>query len=141
MIGRLAYAFAPFLAGVAGAADLSVIVLGAEPGRGAALVSVFTSEAAWMREPAAEASVPVDADGAARIAFDGLQGDQAAVSVVYDRNANGVLDTNVLGIPNEPFGFSNDAVAFFGPPDWEAAYFALAAERTTIRIHLAEAKK
>jgi uncharacterized protein (DUF2141 family) len=36
---------------------------------------------------------------------------------------NGKLDTNVLGIPTEGYGFSNDAWAWFGAPSFKAASF------------------
>ena len=39
--------------------------------------------------------------------------------MVYDRNANGKLDLNLLGIPTEAFGFSNDAKALIGVPGWQ----------------------
>ncbi len=44
-----------------------------------------------------------------------------AVKVFHDVNANGQLDTNKLGIPNEPYGFGNDARGTFGPPAFEEA--------------------
>jgi len=37
---------------------------------------------------------------------------------------NGKLDANLLGIPTEGYGFSNDARALFGPPSFAAASFA-----------------
>ena len=39
-----------------------------------------------------------------------------AVSAFHDVNNNGKLDTNPLGIPKEPYGFSNNARGTFGPP-------------------------
>lgn len=46
-----------------------------------------------------------------------------AVSVIHDENDNGKLDTNILGIPKEGFGFSNNPRIFFGPPSFEKASF------------------
>ena len=34
----------------------------------------------------------------------------------------------MMGIPNEPYAFSNNAPARFGPPDWEAAAFVVGAD-------------
>jgi uncharacterized protein (DUF2141 family) len=35
------------------------------------------------------------------------------------------MDFNVLGIPTEAFGFSNNASGSFGPPKFEAARFTV----------------
>jgi len=46
-----------------------------------------------------------------------------AVSVFHDENYNGKLDTNLLGIPREGVGASNDARGNFRPPKFGAAAF------------------
>ncbi len=44
-----------------------------------------------------------------------------AVALFHDENDNGVLDTNLMGIPVEGYGFTNNARGTFGPPDfWDA---------------------
>ena len=40
-----------------------------------------------------------------------------AVAIYHDKNSNGEFDT-FLSIPQEKFGFSNDAKVFFGPPSF-----------------------
>ncbi len=42
-----------------------------------------------------------------------------AIAVYHDANGNNKLDKNFLGIPTEKYGFSNDAMGSFGPPDYE----------------------
>ena len=44
-----------------------------------------------------------------------------AVNAFHDENDNGELDTNLVGIPSEGYGFANDPTVRFGPPDFEAA--------------------
>lgn len=46
-----------------------------------------------------------------------------AISVVHDLNSNNKMDTNLFGIPKEPFGFSNNVMNPFGPPNFEQAAF------------------
>lgn len=46
-----------------------------------------------------------------------------AIRVFHDENDNGELDTDILGIPSEDYGYSNDASGWFGPPSWEKAKF------------------
>lgn len=39
-----------------------------------------------------------------------------AVAVFHDANGDGKLNTNLVGMPTEAYGFSNDARGVFGPP-------------------------
>jgi uncharacterized protein (DUF2141 family) len=48
-----------------------------------------------------------------------------ALSVACDWNADCELDTNLVGIPTEVLGISHNVIAFFGPPEWNAAQFEL----------------
>lgn len=41
----------------------------------------------------------------------------------HDENENSELDTNLIGIPKEGYGFSNNAKGRFGPPDLEKTLF------------------
>ncbi len=45
--------------------------------------------------------------------------------IMHDLNGNGELDTNFVGLPKEPYGFSNNATANFGPPKWNDIRFQL----------------
>lgn len=58
-----------------------------------------------------------------------------AISSFHDENANSNLDTNFLGIPKEPYGFSNNASKPFGPPDFDEAKFEVT-EDSSINIKL-----
>ena len=48
-----------------------------------------------------------------------------AIGIFHDVNLNNKMDNNFLGIPVEQYGFSNNARALFGPPDFEDAAFVL----------------
>ena len=41
----------------------------------------------------------------------------------HDENGNGKMDTNLLGIPKEGYGISNNALNRFSKPQFEAAKF------------------
>ena len=45
--------------------------------------------------------------------------------VMHDLNDNGELDANFVGLPKEPYGFSNNATPNFGPPKWDDIRFQL----------------
>lgn len=57
-----------------------------------------------------------------------------AIKLYQDENDNGQLDRNVLGIPKEGYGFSNNGGAM-GQPPFKAAKFTVR-ENTSITIHL-----
>ena len=57
------------------------------------------------------------------------------IKLFLDLNGNGEMDTNFLGIPKEPFGFSNNAKGKLGPPSFDAAAFQVR-EATEIAIKL-----
>ena len=59
--------------------------------------------------------------GTMRFVVQDLAPGRYALSAFHDENDNGELDTNLLGIPSEGYGFGNDAGAAFGPPSFEAA--------------------
>lgn len=50
--------------------------------------------------------------------FENLTQGEYAISLFHDENSNGELDKNLMGIPKEPFGFSNDEMGMFGPPSF-----------------------
>jgi uncharacterized protein (DUF2141 family) len=59
-----------------------------------------------------------------------------ALRVMHDRNGNQTLDSNLVGMPTEPWGFSNNAAGSFGPPGWDDARFELGDDqRQTITLN------
>ena len=57
------------------------------------------------------------------------------VSVMHDRNANGKLDSNIVGIPTEPYGAIRHARGRMGPPAFEDAAVDVQGD-TALTIHL-----
>jgi uncharacterized protein (DUF2141 family) len=73
-------------------------------------------------------------NGEASLTIDSLQYGTYAIKVFHDENSNGEFDTNVLGIPSEDYGFSNNASGWFGPPRWEKAKFLFNEKDMTVQI-------
>jgi uncharacterized protein (DUF2141 family) len=57
-----------------------------------------------------------------------LKSGEYAFAVFQDLNENGKLDKNWVGIPTEPYGFSNDPVIRFGPPSFKDCLIKLSKE-------------
>ncbi len=59
-----------------------------------------------------------------------------AVKMFQDFFRTGVFVTNRLGYPEEPFGFSNDAIPLLDQPSFDTVKFNLDSEHGTIVVHL-----
>jgi uncharacterized protein (DUF2141 family) len=59
-----------------------------------------------------------------------------AVAVVHDENGNGRLDRNLLGIPTEGVGASNNPVSHFGPPKFGDARFDYSGGIVTLSVQM-----
>jgi uncharacterized protein (DUF2141 family) len=52
------------------------------------------------------------------------------VKIYIDKNNNNKFDFNIIGIPKEQFGFSNDAISLLGPPSFKNASFDVLDNKT-----------
>ena len=68
--------------------------------------------------------------------FSDLPSGTYAIGVVHDENMNGKLDTSSVGIPEEGYGFSNDAKALIGVPTFSAASFQYDGESLELTINI-----
>ena len=57
--------------------------------------------------------------------FDNLPEGEYALAIYQDVNRNKILDKNLLGIPTEIYGFSNNARRSFSAPSFQEAKFKL----------------
>jgi len=57
------------------------------------------------------------------IKFDNIPYGDYAVAVIHDMNEGSKLDNNAFGIPTEGYGFSNNVMGKYGPPEWIQASF------------------
>jgi uncharacterized protein (DUF2141 family) len=63
--------------------------------------------------------------GKMRIVIDNLPAGDYSFTVFHDRNANEKLDTNLIGAPKEPFGFSKLSTMPFSKPSWSSTKFRI----------------
>lgn len=109
---------------------LTVHVNGAKANTGQAIASLFSSADNYLKAPVSRRAIPIGNAGEARIVFTALEAGTYAVSVVYDENGDGQLDTGLFGIPSEPVGFSNNVKGVFGPPSFDKTSFTLSQSET-----------
>jgi|JI6StandDraft_1071083.scaffolds.fasta_scaffold00225_6 uncharacterized protein (DUF2141 family) len=99
---------------------VELTIRGIENVQGSVLVAVYNSEETFMKKRLASKKVKVS-DNEVALTFEDVGPGDYAITTFHDENDNNKLDTNFLGIPNEPYGFSNDARGSFGPPSFEKA--------------------
>ncbi len=88
-------------------------------------------------DPVRRAYVPVTSASHEWVIDDLPPGDYAATAY-HDRNANRRLDKGRLGIPKEPYGFSNEARGRLGPPAFERARVTVTGSSQVIVVRLGE---
>lgn len=71
-----------------------------------------------------------------RLSFAGLPAGRYALAAYADLNGNRRLDSNFLGKPTEPYGFSRDVGSLFGPPGFEQAAIVVGDDRVEQTLHL-----
>jgi len=86
--------------------------------QGQMLFALYDSEANHMEETFKTAEVKIE-NGKAQVIVRDLKSGYYSFSYFHDVNSNGELDTNLVGIPKEPYGFSNGEKGRLGPPDFE----------------------
>lgn len=57
------------------------------------------------------------------VIVENLNSGKYAFKYFHDENKNKKLDTNLIGLPKEGFGFSNNAKGKFGPPSFRQMIF------------------
>ena len=117
------------LAGVEsfGQHQLFVQVDGLPAAQGQLLYSLYRSGDGFPDDPSKafkKGAIPVS-DRSVRYSIDQLPYGDYALSIIHDRNGNGKLDMNSMGIPTEAIGFSNNVMGAFGPPKFSRARFTV----------------
>ncbi|MES9829589.1 MAG: DUF2141 domain-containing protein [Candidatus Thiodiazotropha sp.] len=74
--------------------------------------------------------------GHVRLSLEVPENIMIALKVYHDENANNKLDTGLFARPLEGYGFSNNATARFGIPDFDKAAFSVEDNTTTKQLSI-----
>ncbi len=108
------------------AETLTVVITNVPESKGTIMLQVLAGEAEFKGDAAPIASVMQRATaGEMSFTTTSLPAGEYAVRIMHDLNENGDLDANFVGMPTEPWAFSNNAVGNFGPPKWDDVKFQL----------------
>jgi uncharacterized protein (DUF2141 family) len=115
---------------------LTIIINGLENNKGKVMIALCNSEESFSGANNAAfkgANAKINGLKVVHI-FDELPHGFYAIKVFHDINDNNELDVNFMGIPKEPYGFSNNARGRFGPPSWEDSRFEIKEDSLTVTI-------
>jgi len=99
---------------------LTVVVKNIRNKKGHILVALFKDEKTFLTKFEYGKRV-IPGGSEVIVEFENVPPGEYGLSVIHDENDNGVLDKKGIGIPREGFGFGNNAMGKFGPPDFEEA--------------------
>lgn len=119
----------------ADAADLTVTVSSIEQAAGEIMLAIYDNENDFQKT-AKQASRRDAVIDEVKFQFPDLATGNYAILVFQDINGNGKLDSNLLGMPTEPWGASLQGKRIFGAPDWKDTSFAITDSGTAITIEL-----
>lgn len=103
--------------------------------QGKLFIAVFNTDESFMKDGYTYEIVPVESIADQIVELKLPQG-VYAITIFHDVNENNELNTNFIGIPKEPYGFSNNPKIKFGPPNFEQTSFDLIKDNQEIEILL-----
>jgi uncharacterized protein (DUF2141 family) len=123
-----------------GHATLTIKVAGARNIKGKIGIALFQERRGFPEDTSnAVRAQDIDIDPntmSAQIVFHGLPQGVYAVSVRHDENSNGKLDKNLVGIPKEGYGASNNPPKRLRAPGFEEAKLTLGDTAEVIEVRL-----
>lgn len=99
-------------------------------------IGVFNTSTNFLKEGSAIKNYYVSVDNhTATFIIDDLPKGEYAISMYHDENSDGECNRNILGIPKEPYGFSNNIKPQFSAPSYKDCKFLLEEDKI-IRVKL-----
>lgn len=93
------------------------------------MIGVYNNENDFLKKEFKGKVIPIN-NNEAVATFKLLPKGTYAVSYIHDKNNNGKLDKNLLGIPKESYGFSMNIKGFMGPPKYNEVAFEVSDNKT-----------
>ena len=115
-------------------AELTVIVEGIRNARGEVRFALFDMPDQFPRGAKLDSKDIPAFPGAVTARFKNIKPGAYAVAIHHDENGDKEMNTNIIGFPQEGYGFSNDARVFILPPGFDAASFTMDVVNKIIRL-------
>lgn len=119
------------LNGAAERNELTVTISNIKHLRGSIEIGLFNTGERFLEEGQAYKSISVEVnDTSETLTIKNLPDGVYAISLYHDVNSNGRCDRNFLGIPKEPYAFSNNFRPKFSPPSFEDCQFQISGDHS-----------
>lgn len=114
--------------------NLTVNISGLSSNKGTLMVGLYNKKEDFLKKQFKGDLAKIE-NKKSTVVFKNIPKGEYAVSFVHDENDNKKMDTNLIGIPKEDYGCSNNATGFMGPPKYDDAKFQLS-ENKVIEIKI-----
>lgn len=120
-----------------GAAEITIDITGVKDTQGTIMAALFDSETGYKTNKGVRASSTNVTADTVSFSFAHLPEGEYAIKLFHDVNGDGEMNSNLFGMPTEPYAFSNNAVGNMGPAKWVNAKFTVTgtAAAQTIRLN------
>ena len=117
-------------------ANITLIVSNIEEVKGQIKIALYDKKADFLHQEQKYKGAVVKIDSTTvKYIFTNIPHGKYAITLFHDKNSNGKIDRNFIGLPSEGTAFSNNIRPHFGPPKYEDAVFDLV-ENITIRLQM-----
>lgn len=125
-----------FQDGSMSSAELRVNVDSISNTDGKMVIALFTNKETWLKDGKAYISERIKFDSTyLTYTFNKLPIGKYGIAVYHDKNTNGTFDRSFLGLPKEPYGFSNNPKRILSKPSFRKVEIGLKKD-TSIIIYL-----
>lgn len=118
--------------------DLTITVDGLKNQQGQVCFSLFAKSKGFPsnKDNSLQAGCVKVAETSVKLNFKGLAAGNYAVAVFHDINGDSTLNRNLIGIPTEGFGFTNNPTIRTTPPKFNDSAVLVAGSSTNTQIDL-----
>ena len=121
------------------ASSVAVTVNRVRPGKGLVRIALVNKvqfhKRRKLKKPL-QRGVVKPTDDSIQYRFKDVAPGEYAIQVLQDFDEDGNMTNNWLGLPQEPWGMSNNPPLRFGPPKWERAKFTVTDSSEVVKINL-----
>jgi len=122
--------------------ELTINITGIKENKGVIRVGVFKTEADYKQKANQFRQGSYPAEGKSiTVKYQNVPPGTYAIIVYHDINNNDQNDSNAIGIPKEPFGFSNNIVPGISLPPFDKTNFEVVDKNITLDVGLQTFKK
>ncbi|MCU7693005.1 DUF2141 domain-containing protein [Haoranjiania flava] len=113
-----------------GGNNLTIVIPNVKNRSGNIEVGLFNKSTDFPKENKQFKKVVLKAAPNTKYTFKDLPDGEYAIAVMHDENADGRCNFNMLGIPKEGYGFSNNVRPKFAAPSFKSVKFSLTNNKT-----------